>query len=374
MEARAVSSRARLLLVACLLAVSAAITGFGPPTLVESDSAVTPVSPGVLRLMHAGRPPEILAEAAVVLDADTGQVLYEKNAHERRAPASTTKIMTALVTLENAQLTDVVRAGNDVQVEPSIIGLEPGDQLTVEQLLYGLLLPSGNDAAIALADHVGGSIPQFAAMMNAKVAELGLEDTHFVNPHGLDADGHYSSAYDLAVTARAAMRNPVFERIVRTQEYRIEGPVRWVFKNSNRLLGFYPGADGVKTGYTDNAGRCLVSSATRDGHRAISVVLDSGDTIGDSADLLTYFFSSFTRSTLGAAEVPLGSYTREGEEIRTVARGEVTIVFPTWQKPYLRWFFSPGDESGSADGSAGSVTYFLFGKKVAEIPLYEAGS
>ncbi|MHB0868969.1 MAG: D-alanyl-D-alanine carboxypeptidase family protein [Chloroflexota bacterium] len=363
----------RLLAVVCCVALSLPTTGFGPPTLVESESATTPASPATLRQMRADRPPELLATAAVVMDADTGQLVYEKNAHERRAPASTTKMMTALVTLENARLTDVVRAGADVKVEPSIIGLYPGDQLTVEQLLYGLLLPSGNDAAIALADHVGGSIPQFAAMMNDKAAQLGLRDTHFVNPHGLDADGHYSSAHDLAVIARAALQNPYFERIVATREYHVDGPIRWAFKNSNRLLDVYPGADGVKTGYTDNAGRCLVFSASRGGHRAISVVLDSGDQYGDSADLLTYFFSNFTRDTLSVAEVPFSSYGREDEPRRAAGRRQPTIVYPAWQRPYLRWFFSWEPGSSGGEEAVGSATYYLFGKKVAEIPLYDEG-
>lgn len=363
--------RGAIAVVALLVAM--ATSGFGPPTLTESQEALTPVSPSTLRQMRADRPPQVQAKAAVVMDAASGQVVYEKNARAQRAPASTTKMMTALVTLENARLADVVKAGPGVKVEPSIIGLDPGDQLTVEQLLYGLLLPSGNDAALALADHVGGSVPQFAAMMNAKAAQLGLKDTRFVNPHGLDADGHYSSAYDLAIIARAGMQNPVFERMVATKEYRVEGPIRWVFKNNNRLLDSYPGADGVKTGYTDNAGRCLTSSATRNGRRAIAVVLDSSDMYGDSAALLDYFFSNVDSETLAVGEVPLSGYSRDGEVRQTVAKTQPTIVFPAWQRPYLRWFYSIIPGSSQGDGATGLATYYLFGKKVAEIQLYDEG-
>jgi len=332
-----------------------------------------PATVRTLKLMRTDRPPQVTAAAAVVMDAASGQVVYEKNSHAHRANASTTKMMTALLALENAKLDDVVTAGPDVKVEPTIIGLDPGDQLTVEQLLYGLLLPSGNDAAIALAEYVGGSIPRFAAMMNAKAAQLGMKDSHFVTPNGLDAEGHYSSAYDLALLARAAMQNPVFEKIVATKEYRVTGPVKWVFKNNNRMLDSYPGADGIKTGYTDNAGRCLVSSATRKGRRAIAVVLDSVDLWGDSSALLDYFFASYSWETLRVADVPLGDYGRNGGLRRTVARSEAEIAFPIWQRTYLRWFFSMSSSSSREDGAVGAVSYYLFGKKVAEIELYDAG-
>ncbi len=365
---------ARVALAVLVVLLGLMTSGFGPPTLIESQAAQTPASPYTLKLMGADRVPQLSAKAAVIMDGTTGEVVYGKNSHERRAQASTTKMMTALVTLEHARLTDVVTAGPDVKVEPSIIGLDPGDKLTVEQLLYGLLLPSGNDAAVDLAGYVGGSIPKFAAMMNAKAAQLGLKDTHFVTPHGLDADGHYSSAYDLAVIARTALQNPVFQWIVGTKEYRINGPIRWDFKNTNQLLGVYPGADGVKTGYTDNAGRCLVLSATRNGHRAIAVVLDSADTFGDAAALLDYFFANFTWETLSATDVPLGSYTEKDEVLPTVGKTKPNLVFPGWQKPYLRWFYSLSPATSAAGGSAGMVTYYLFGKKVAEIPLFSTES
>lgn len=365
------SSTARALSVACLLALAMLASGFGPPTLIESGWAATPVSPGTLKLMVADRRPEVLSKAAVIIDFDTGMVVYEKNSRARRAPASTTKMMTALVTLENARLDEVVVAGPNVLVEPSIIGLDPGDRLTVEQMLYGLLLPSGNDAAIALAEHVGGSVGGFAGMMNAKAAQLGMKDSQFMNPHGLDADGHYSSAYDLALLTRAAMRNPVFEKIVATRELRIQTPIRWLFANNNRLLSSYQGADGVKTGYTDDAGRCLAFSATRNGHRAISVVLDSGDLWNDSSTLLDYFFANYSWDTLRAADIPLSDGDQGGELRRMVARSEPKIVYPAWQRPYLRWALSPIDDSATDGGIVANATYYLFGMKIAEIKLFD---
>lgn len=364
----------RLAFLFFLILASLSTVGFGPPTLIESEAAETPVSPRTLKMMNADRPPEVMAKAALLMDATTGKVLYAKNPHERRAQASTTKIMTALVTLEKGRLTDIVTAGPNVKtVEPVVIGLEPGDQLTVEQVLYGMLLVSGNDAAVALAEHIGGSIPEFAEMMNAKAAELGLKDTHFVNPHGLDEDGHYSSAYDLAILAKAALENPVFERIVATKEYRIEGPVRWVFKNSNRLLTDMSTADGVKTGYTDAAGRCLVSSATQNGRRVIAVVLFDDAMYEDSAALLKYVFDNYEWMTLDPSNSPLGDYEL-GEETRQArAKKKATIVFPAWQKPYLRQFFSFTGAPSEKGEAAGSVTYFLFGKKVAELELFDEG-
>ncbi len=372
MASRGVAAHGQNTLIVLVIALLALVTsGFGPPTLIESQTAFTPVPPSTLKLMNADRPPRISAKAAVIMDAGTGQVVFEKNSHQRRAMASTTKIMTALVTLEHAGLTDLVTAGPDVKVEPSIIGLDPGDKLTVEQLLYGLLLPSGNDAAIDLADYVGGSVPKFVAMMNAKAAQLGLKDTHYVTPHGLDADGHETSAYDLAVLTRVAMQNPEFEKIVSSKQYQIDGPVRWVFKSLNQLLGTYPGADGVKTGYTDNAGRCLVFSATRDGHRAIAVVLDSADIFGEAAALLNYFFANYGWETLGQAEEGvLGSYSRDGIVHHLVARMHPTVVLPRWQASYLRWTFSISEGAAANGGAEGVASYYLFGKKAADLPLF----
>jgi serine-type D-Ala-D-Ala carboxypeptidase (penicillin-binding protein 5/6) len=361
-----------LILLVILLAVP--VTGFGPPTLIESDSSLAPATSTTLRQMKTDHPPAIVAKAAAVMDATTGQVVFEKNAHERRAQASTTKMMTALVTLSDAKLSDIVTAGPNVKtVEPSIIGLDPGDKLTVEQLLYGLLLPSGNDAAVDLAEYVGGSIPQFAEMMNAKAADLGLKDTHFVTPHGLDVDGHYSSAYDLAVIAKTALQNPTFEKIVATRDYRVQGPPAWLFRNNNQLLTAYPGADGVKTGYTDNAGHCLVSSVTRDGHRAISVVLDSDSVWDDSAALMDYFFSNYSWGSVNVADSPLAGYSQGDQLLQATAKTRPQLIFPRWQGPYLRSFVSIPDTAARANGLIGAASYFLFGNRAGQIDLYSEG-
>lgn len=240
--------------------------------------------------------PYVTADAAVLMDAATGQVLWAKNARRPRPPASTTKIMTALLALEGGRLEQVVTVSpHAAAVGESSMHLSAGEKLTLEQLLYGALLRSGNDACVAIAEHIAGSEGNFVHLMNLKARELGAENTHFVNPNGLPAAGHLSSAYDLALLTRCALQNPVFNRIVATRVKNLGG--RYYFNNTNRLLWSYQGADGVKTGTTSAAGMCLVASATRDGRRLISVVLHSDDRYADTMNLLDYGFARFKNVT-----------------------------------------------------------------------------
>ena len=239
------------------------------------------------------------AESAIVVDGESGAVLYAKSAHTRLAQASTTKIMTAIVAIENGRLDDRVTVDVDssqlyLATESTVMGLMPGQTVTLQTLLYGLMLSSGNDAAIAISKHIAGSEAKFVEMMNAKAKALGLRDTQFKNPHGLDADGHYSSAYDLAQLARYAMQNPTFASLSSTRHWTADGFDIW---NLNKLLATYAGADGVKPGFTDNAGRCLVGSAVRDGRRVFVTVLRSEDTTADSKALLDYTFDGFRWGT-----------------------------------------------------------------------------
>ncbi len=242
-------------------------------------------------LAEERREPAPGARAALVLDADTGAILYQRDPHAERAPASLTKMVTAMVAIERAPLDRIVRATHPYDVVPVVIGLEPGDTLTLEQALYGLLLNSGNDAAVAIAEAVGdGSADRFVGWMNELAGRLGLVHSHFKNPHGLDQDGHVSSAYDMAIIGRAVMRQPVLARIVGQGRYVVDGPPRWVFRSGNPLLGVYRGVDGIMTGFDDNAGRCLVATAQRGDRRAIAVVLNSQNTAEDAASLLDYAF------------------------------------------------------------------------------------
>lgn len=232
------------------------------------------------------------SRAAAAVDDATGAVLYARNADTPLPPASLTKMVTALVAVERASLDRPVRVTHPFDVVPVVIGLEPGDVLPLEEVLYGLLLNSGNDAALAIAETVGdGSVDRFVGWMNELVGRLGLTHSRFRNPHGLDQDGHVASAYDLAIIGRALLRQPVLARIVAQGRHEFAGPPRWVFRTTNPLLGVYVGVDGIKTGYDDLAGRCLVATAERDGRRAITVVLNSPAYAADAASLLDYAFS-----------------------------------------------------------------------------------
>ena len=215
--------------------------------------------------------PVINARSAMVMDFETGTILYEKNAYVKRPMASITKIMTAIVALENSSLDDdVMISGKAAGMGGSVMGLKKDSIVKMYDLLNGMLICSGNDAAVAIAEHVGGTVENFCEMMNNKAKEIGAFSTSFSNPHGLDAENHYSTAYDLAKITRYALKNPVFNEIVKKKEYYFNGRV---LNNTNEMLTVYEGADGVKTGYTSLAGRCLVTSATRNNMRFISVVL-----------------------------------------------------------------------------------------------------
>jgi D-alanyl-D-alanine carboxypeptidase/D-alanyl-D-alanine carboxypeptidase (penicillin-binding protein 5/6) len=240
-------------------------------------------------------PFEISARSAILINADTGAVIFEHNALERRAMASTTKIMSALLTLEAGDLDRQFTADSmAIRIEGSSMGLREGDIVTRRVLTAGMLLPSGNDASQAAAVSVSGSIPEFVKLMNERAAQLGLTDTSFANPSGLDADNHYSTAHDLALLTRFAMQNEEFNRMTAEQALRVEfgNPPfgRWLY-NNNKLLHMYDGAIGIKTGFTDNARRCLVSAATRDGVTLIAVTLSAHDDWNDHIKMFDYGFS-----------------------------------------------------------------------------------
>lgn len=237
------------------------------------------------------------AESAVLMDFTTGQVLYQKNARTRRAPASTTKILTAIIAIEKGKLQQrIIASPRAARADGSSIYLRAGESHSLQALLYGILLNSGNDAAIAVAENLAGSEKEFARWMTVKASEIGAVDSHFINCSGLPAKEHYSTAYDLAMIARYALRNPIFADMVKTKRksFRRPGnPCEQLFMNHNKLLWRYQYADGVKTGYTLEAGRCLVSSATKDGRRLIVVVLKSKNIYGDSIRLLDYGFDNY---------------------------------------------------------------------------------
>lgn len=245
----------------------------------------------------------ISAKAAVVMDVKTGRVLYSINSEQKLPMASTTKIMTVLVAIETGRLNETVTVSrNAVNVEGSSIYLKEGERITVEELLYAIILRSGNDAATAVAEHLGGSVESFAQMMNHKAEEIGAKNTSFANPHGLDNPEHYTTAYDLALITSYALKNPKFAEIVNTKHKTISGPpdVEWnrSMMNKNKMLWEYEGGDGVKTGFTKKSGRCLVASATRNNWQLCSVVLNCGPMWEESGALLDYCFNNYSQQKI----------------------------------------------------------------------------
>ena len=263
------------------------------------DEPFTQVFSENISVAANGKLPQIEATSAIVMDMKSGRVLYEKNAYTKRAIASTTKIMTAIIALEKGNLEDIVTVSKKAAATGgSTIKLKTGEQLTLKELLYGLMLKSGNDSAVAIAEHIGGSVAGFAEMMTQKAKEIGAVNTQFKTPHGLDTEGHYSTAYDLALIARYALHNPMFSKIVGTVDTTITNRG---LHNTNEMLTAYPGADGVKTGFTGQAGRCLVTSATRNEWRIISVVLNCATRTKraqSSRSILDYAFGNFKQYTL----------------------------------------------------------------------------
>ncbi|MBM2810791.1 MAG: Serine-type D-Ala-D-Ala carboxypeptidase [Chloroflexi bacterium] len=251
---------------------------------IPGPTKVRDISPGL-----------VSADYAIVIDGASGKVLWARDANTPVPPASITKIVTALVVLDHARITDLVTVGVDSQVmiEDSVMGLSPGEVLTVEDLLYGMMLPSGNDAALALADYVGGTREAFARLMNEKAHSLGLTGSSFVNPHGRDAFGHLTTAYDMAMLAREGMRSPIFQRLASARSYETPRGRGYQMGNLNQLLWRYPGADGVKIGYDDAAGKTIVGSAVRDGHRVYVAMMRSADIFSDSRALLDWTFASY---------------------------------------------------------------------------------
>ena len=256
----------------------------------------------LVREAQADGPPTLTAVSAVLIDQASGKVIYEKDMNDEHYPASTTKVLTALLALENMELDYKITLPDDyVNVGETNIGLRAGARQTAEELLMATMLYSANDAAQALAIGVAGSEQAFVDMMNQRVAELGLQHTHFANPHGLHSEDHYTSAYDLAMIARAAMDNPDFRRIVTTESFvvrRVNGEENFTVNNRNGLLNQFEFADGIKTGYTRQAGNCIVASATKNDMQLIAVLLNSSNIFDESQTLLEWGFDNSQHTLL----------------------------------------------------------------------------
>ena len=282
------------------------------------------------------------AKACIIIDEATGCTLLQHNADAPLPMASTTKIMTALLALEQGDLTAPVTCSrNAFGVPGTSIYLSQGETLTLEQMLYGLMLASGNDAAVAIAEHIGGSVEDFCRMMTTRAAELGSTDTVFLTPHGLPCDGHHTTARDLALIAREAMTHETFRAIVSTQRGKIPWEGRGydrVLNNKNKLLSTYEGCTGIKTGYTKAAGRCLVFGAERDGMRIIGVVLNCYDWFNEAARLMDTAFAQYEPITLMNAGEWLRTLPVEvadGAEVGAVLTADLTGIIPRDQFPQI---------------------------------------
>lgn len=320
---------------------------------------------------------KISAQYAILMDFESGRALYEKNARKRTPMASTTKIMTGIVAIENSSLDDEVAISKRAaMVGGSQIHLTSGQKFKMRDLLNGLLLNSGNDAAIAIAEHVGGSVDGFLNLMNEKAMELGAKDTHFKSPHGLDIEGHYSTAYDLALIARYALENKQFSNIVASR-------TAWfptgILRNTNELLELYSGADGVKTGYTGLAGRCLVASATRNGVRLISVVLNAPtrtERAKSSKIVLDYGFTNFKRTqlaTLGEKIVDMKIYRGKKDFVSAYTAENCVMPLSMNEISKMKKEFVPiGDiiRAPIISGEVvGNLKFTSNGKEIVKVPV-----
>lgn len=321
---------------------------------------------------YAGAAVSVQARCAVLMDAESGRVLYAKEAHTKARIASTTKLLTALVAAERTADLD-----KPIPIEPQWTGIEgssiclkPGETVSLRLLLYGLLLQSGNDAAVAIANIVAGSEEDFAALMNQRAAEIGMADSSFSNASGLDGENHYSTAYDMALLARACLANETVREICLARTARIG---ERYFVNHNKLLSRYEGCIGMKTGYTEKAGRTLVSAAQKNGQTLICVTLNDPDDWQDHAALLDYGFAAYPRASLCTEGEVFGAVPVSGSLIPSItAVAHASAGYPLGAGEVLERSVSltPSLTAPVRPGLAvGQVTWSLNGTTVAEVPL-----
>ena len=317
------------------------------------------------------------AKACVIIDENSGRVLLSHNAETALSMASTTKVMTALLAIELGDLdAPVTCSHNAFGVPGTSIYLAEGETLTLRQMLYGLMLASGNDAATAIAEHIGGTVENFCRMMTLRAAELGCKNTVFLTPHGLPCEGHYTTAHDLALIAKEAMTHPEFREIVGTSRATIPWEGREydrVLNNKNKLLSTYEGATGIKTGYTKKAGRCLVFGAQRDGMRIIGVVLNCPDWFNEAARLMDLAFDQYEAVTMLHAGNAAGSIPVSHAEAATVdaiLTADLTGVIAKGQLPQVEIELPDSvDAPVQAGQQLGTARLTANGVTIAEVPL-----
>ena len=280
--------------------------------------------------------PQVAAETAILMDVDSGEILYAKGIDEKRYPASTTKIMTCIIALEHMTDNEIVTASAYAASQPKVhLGVREGQQFYLRDILFSLMLESHNDSAVMVAEEIAGSVETFVKMMNEKAEELGLGNTHFMNPSGLDNPEHYTTVYNLALIARYAMTLPRFREIVATQTAQVQAlnsDEILYFSNHNKMLSLYEGANGIKTGFTKSTGRCLVSSAQRDGMEFIAVTLNDPNDWNDHTEMLDYAFSEHYPKKLIEQGDTVKVTNIDGKDYSMVAASDFTIPFKEHQK------------------------------------------
>lgn len=336
-----------------------------------------------------GDPPEVTAPSAILIDAATGKVLYEKNADEKRYPASTTKVMTGLLAIEYGKLDEVVTVGQNpplIERGSSQIYLIPGEQLTLEQLLYALMLESANDAAIAIAEHISGTVPEFAKLMNQRARELGATNTNFVNPNGLHDDNHYTTVRDLAMIAKYAMTLEKFRSVVKEVNYTIpetnKQEERSYITNSNKLIWKtydkfrYEYATGIKTGYTVKSNQCLVGGAKKGDVELISVIMGAeGQNIyTDTIALFEYGFSSFEKVPVLEKDQIVTSVSVKGveEKLNLLAAEDFSLLLSQEERDKVKTEIRTREDIKkpvSKGEALGEMIVTLDGKEIKNIPL-----
>lgn len=320
---------------------------------------------------------DISAKSAVLIETQTGKIIFAKNENEQRPMASTTKIMTALLSLESGLINKEIKVSSEMLkgAEGTAIGLKAGDKIKLEALIYGMLLSSGNDAANAAAFAVGGSMDGFIRLMNEKAAKIGMNNTCFATPSGLDAQNHYSTAYDMALLGAAAIKNPQFKKICSAKTYKAEygqPPCVYTFSNHNRLLSSYEGAFGIKTGFTKKSGRCLVSAAEKNGVTLVAVTLDAPSDWQDHKKMLDYGFSKISRvkieDALSCSIAVIGGSEKQLEVSAAVTPSVISgyDLKSIKKEVFLKKFEYAPIEKGDI---LGFVRYSYENKAILEIPL-----
>ncbi|USK32386.1 D-alanyl-D-alanine carboxypeptidase [Bacillus sp. F19] len=332
---------------------------------------------------HSSAEMDVSARSAILIEQESGRVLFEKDAHTKRRIASITKIMTAILAIESGKMDEKATVSNRaIHAEGSAVYLQEGEKIKLEDLVYGLMLRSGNDAAVAIAEHVGGSVEGFVHLMNQKAAEIGMMNTEFANPHGLDDhENHYSSAYDMAILTRYAMENPIYQKISGTKVHRAPNPnEQWdrVWRNKNKLLtSLYEYSTGGKTGYTKRAKRTLVSTAQKDGMNLVAVTIDASDDWNDHIGMFNMAFSKYNlfkikdSGMLKNIKIKDKIYKNKlfikrdvfyplTEEEEDKLRINVSLL-----KPEKNW-----DDPKDVPNVVGKITIIVEDERVDEVPVY----